>query len=70
MKSEVEFARDRVPQSDESGLLSNGFSNHSNGEDAPLLSSNYGHSDSPNISNSSSVHIYQPNQKGRLGNVP
>ena len=63
MKSEVEFARNRVPQSDESGLLSHGFLNHSNGEETPLLNTNCGDS-----SNASSVHVYQPNQIER-GNV-
>lgn len=61
-KSEVKFGRGRVPQSEESGLLSSGFSNHSNDEDEPLLSS-YGDS-----SIGSSVQIQQPNQKER-GNV-
>jgi len=63
MKSEVEFARNRVPQSDESGLLSHGILNHSNGEGTPLLSTNCGDG-----SNASSVHVYQPNQIER-GNV-
>ena len=61
IRSEVEFAR--VPQSDESGLLSNGFSNHTDEEVAPLLGGSYGDS-----SINSSVHVYQPNQKER-GNV-
>ena len=60
MRSEGEYGR--VPQSNESRLLSNGFSNHSEGEDAPLLSGNR------DSSNGSSVNIYQPNQKER-GNI-
>ena len=56
MKSEVEYGR--VPQSDESGLLSSGFFNHSDGEAEPLLSANHG-----DRSNGSSVHIHQPKQK-------
>lgn len=65
MKSEVEFAGNRVPQSDESGLLSHGFLNYSNGEETPLLSANWG--DGSNR-NASSVHVYQPDQTER-GNV-
>lgn len=59
VRSEVEYGR--VPQSDESGLLANGFSNHSDGEAAPLLSA-HRHGDSLN---GSSVHIHQPNKKER-----
>ena len=56
IKSEVEYGS--VPQSHESGLSSNGFSNRSVGEAEPLLSTNRGGS-SPD----SSVHIHQPKQK-------
>jgi len=51
---QVEYAR--VPQS-------GGFSNHSDGEAAPLLGSDYGYS-----SAGSSVNVHQPNQK-EPGNV-
>ena len=56
IKSEVEYGS--VPQSDESGLLSNGFSNRSVGEAEPLLSANRGDS-----LTDSSVHIHQPKHK-------
>ena len=54
IKGQVEYAK--IPRS-------GGFSNHSDGEAAPLLSSDYGYS-----ANGSSVQVYQPNQKER-GNV-
>ncbi|KAL9976327.1 hypothetical protein ACROYT_G013617 [Oculina patagonica] len=59
--SRVEYERDRAPQSEERGLLSNGLSHHSNGEEAAPLLSDYGGSRNGNAS----VQIRRPSEQER-----